>query len=282
MEVDLRLRGYSAITSRIYLACVRAFAAHCGRSPAVVGEDAIRAFLTHLLVERKVRPATQGVYAAALRFLYRVTLRRPHLAVLIPRPRVHSPLPVILSVGEVAQLLRAVRSLKYRAIFMTVYGAGLRVSEVRALQVTDIDSRRMLLHVRAGKGGYERHVLLSARLLAVLRQYWQTVRPPGSILFPGTKPGQPLSRKAVWHMLRKVVATSGLTKRISPHTLRHCFATHLLEAGTDLRTIQHLLGHRSIRSTVRYTAVSTQLLGHMRSPLDTLDGLGPPPPASPQ
>ena len=178
-----------------------------------------------------------------------------------------------LSTAEVERLLAAVHSPKHRAILMTAYGTGLRVSEILALQTTGVDGDRLLLRVRAGKGGHDRDVPLSPRLLTVLRGYWHEARPPGAYLFQGTKPArQPISRKAVWHMLRKVARRCGRTKRVSPHTLRHCGATHLLGAGTE-RTIQHLLGHRSLRSTARYTFVSRTVLSRVQSPLDRLDGL---------
>ncbi|MGH7645494.1 MAG: tyrosine-type recombinase/integrase [Gemmatimonadales bacterium] len=274
MDADLRLRGVSENTRQLYLRCARDFAAYCGRSPAAVGTAEVRTFLRHL-VDTQRAPSTCGVYAAALRFLYDVTLDRPAVAARIPRRRVPERLPVILSATEVERLLAAVHAPKHRAILMTAYGTGLRLSEILALQTTDIDGDRLRIRVRAGKGGRDRDVPLSARLLTVLRTYWQETRPPGSYLFQGTKPGQPISRKAVWHMLRKVAARCRLTKRISPHTLRHCFATHLLEAGTDLRIIQHLLGHRSLRSTARYTFVSRTVLARVQSPLDRLDGLWP-------
>ena len=273
METDLRLRGLSANTQRIYLRGVRDFAGYHRRSPAELGEPEIRAFLTHLLTARRVAPSTQGVYAAALRFLYRVTRRRPEVAGDIPRPRVPHRLPESLSAAEITRLLRVLRQVKHRTIVMTAYGAGLRISEVCALPRGDIDADRMVRHVRAGKGGHARIVPLSPRLLAMLRTHWRTTRPAGPYLFPGTKPGQPISRKAVWHLLRRGARWAGITKRVYPHTLRHRFATHLLEAGTDLRTIQQLLGHRSIRSTVRYTAVSQPVLDRVRIPLETLEGL---------
>ncbi len=279
MEADLRLRGYSANTRSTYLCCARAFVRYLGRAPAEVGEAEIRAYLMFLVAERRVRPATLGVHAGALRFLYRITLQRPELATHIPRPRVPERLPVILSVDEVAHVLGAVRAPKYRALFMTCYGAGLRISEALALQVADIDAARMQLHIRHTKGGGERSVPVSPRLLTVLRTYWQTTRPRRPYLFPGRNPDQPLTRASAGRALHQVVRASGLTKRITPHTFRHCFATHLLEAGADLRTIQHLLGHRSIRATVRYTFVSRTLLARVSSPLDRLPGLWDVPPA---
>jgi len=277
MEADLRLRGYAEKTRVAYVSCIRAVARHFRRSPATLGEDEIRAYLTYLIDVRRVRPATQVVHAAALRFLYRITLQQPELAARVPRPRRPLTLPAVLSVQEVGQVLGAITAPKYRALFLTCYGAGLRIGEACALERTDIDSTRMLLHVRHGKGGHERYVTLSPRLLAALRAYWRQARPRGSYLFPGATPHRPLSRDAAQRALRQVAAQCGLGKRITPHTLRHCFATHLLEAGAELRTIQHLLGHRSIRSTVRYTFVSRKVLERIQRPLDGLLGRCAPP-----
>jgi integrase/recombinase XerD len=185
-------------------------------------------------------------------------------------PRRPKRLPVILSGSEVEALLEAVESIKYRAALMTAYGAGLRIGEVCRLQVEDIDSRRMLLHIRDGKGGRDRYGVLSRRLLAVLRAYWKQVRPPKPYLFPGPKPDRPLSAESVRKVLRKAVQTSGITKHVTPHILRHSFATHLLESGTDIRTIQVLLGHQSIRTTQIYTQVSPEQIRRVKSPLDIL------------
>jgi len=247
MEADLRLRRRSERTCVAYLRCVRAFAAYHRRSPAELGEPEVRAFLTHLVEERRVSPSTQGVYAGALRFLYAITLRRPEVSALIPRPRIVRSFPAILSPEEVERLIATAWSAKYRALFMTAYGAGLRVSELATLEVSDIDSARLMLRI------------------GVLRAYWHEARRPGPYLFQGTRPGQPISTKAIWHMLRKVSRRAGIMKPIFPHTLRHSFATHLLEAGVDLRTIQQLLGHRSIRSTVRYTFVSSAVMARVQT-----------------
>jgi integrase/recombinase XerD len=277
MEADLRLRRRSEQTCVAYLRCVRAFAAYHRRSPAELGEPEVRAFLTHLVDQRRVAASTQGVYAAALRFLYAVTLRRPDISTLIPRPRVVRPLPTILSPAEVERLIATAWSAKYRAMFMTAYGAGLRVGELATLEIADIDAARLMLRIRAAKNGHDRDLPLSPRLLGVLRAYWQEARPRGTYLFQGNRPGHPISTKAIWRMLRTVSRRAGITKPVFPHTLRHSFATHLLEAGVDLRTIQHLLGHRSIRSTVHYTFVSPTVLERVTSPLDRLTGLWPSP-----
>src|SRR5213592_650319 len=187
MDADLRLRGLSENTRRLYLRCARDFTAYCGRSPAAVGTEEVRAFLRHLVDTRRA-PSTCGGYAAALRFLYDTTLDRPAVAARIPRRRVPERLPTILSPAEVERLLAAVHAPKHRAILMTAYGTGLRVSEIVALQTTDIDAERLLIRVRAGKGGRDRDVPLSARLLAVLRAYWQEAR-PAAISSRGRRPG---------------------------------------------------------------------------------------------
>jgi site-specific recombinase XerD len=271
MAVDLRLRGLSPVTQRMYLGCVERFVAHGRRSPTALGEAEIRAFLDHLVREKRVSPSTQKVYVAAIHFLYRVTLDRPVVVRRIPFPRdTRERLPEILSAAEVARLLGSVRRPKHRAMLMTLYGAGLRVSEVCALVPADIDSERMLIRVRAGKGDKDRYVMLSPRLLTTLRQYWRLRPPRGPYLFPSPRPDKPLSRMAVFRVVRQAARRAGLRKRVNPHMLRHCFATHLLEAGTDIRVIQVLLGHRSLRTTARYVMVSRQHVGTVVSPLDAL------------
>ena len=271
MEADLRLKGLRPSTQSTSVRCVRRFAQHFGRSPDRLGEAEVRAFLDFLTCERHASPSTRRVYVGALKFFYRVTAERPTVVMHIPYPRVTQPLPDILSPQEIAQMLAATRSLKHRAILMTAYGAGLRVSEICALCVADIDSERMLIHVRDGKGGKDRYVMLSPRLLLVLRAYWRQRRAaPGPYLFAGGRPGQPLSTKAIWRLVHQLVIRCHIAKHVTPHTLRHCFATHAMEAGTDLRTIQALLGHGSPRTTARYTLVSTRHIATVPSPLDAL------------
>jgi integrase/recombinase XerD len=272
MAVDLRLRGFSPVTQRMYLGCAQRFAAYHHQPPATLDEAAVRAFLDYLVRERHISRAALGVYVAALHFLYRVTLDRPDVVQRIRYPRRGSErLPEILSPAEVERLLAAARSLKHRAMVMVAYGAGLRASELCALTAADIDSERMLMRVRAGKGDKDRYVMLSARLLTTLRAYWRQRPPRGPYLFPRPGAGgQLLSRKALWHVLRRAARQAQLRKRVTPHVLRHSFATHLLEAGTDIRVIQVLLGHRSLRTTARYALVSRAHVGTVRSPLDTL------------
>lgn len=267
---DLKLRRYSPGTCRKYLSCVRGFIAYHRRPASEMGLDEVRAFLLHLSEERKVSPATQHQYVAALKFLYATTLGRPEVAFAIPWPKVPQALPPILSGTEVEGLLDAIGSVKYRTIVLTAYGAGLRIDEVCSLRVEDIDSQRNLLHIREGKHGRDRYVMLSARVLMALRTYWRATRPTGPELFPGARPATVVSHEAVRKALRRAAQQCKIHKRVTPHVLRHSFATHLLELGTDLRVIQALLGHRSIRTTVRYTRVSQAHVGRTQSPVDTL------------
>jgi site-specific recombinase XerD len=215
----------------------------------------------------------------ALRFLYKVTLKREWTPDDIPMPKKGLKLPIVLSPGEVTQFLAYVDSLKQRTILTTAYAAGLRVSEVTHLRVTDIDSQRMVVRVDQGKGRRDRYVMLSPRLLQALREYWKVVRPK-TWLFPGDIPGQPISRSAVELACHKAHRASGITKPITPHSLRHAFATHLLETGTDVRRIQLLLGHRSLATTSRYLKIATSTVCATTSPLDLLPEV-PPLPSEP-
>ncbi len=257
MSADLRLRGCSPKTVQTYLCCCRVFAAHYRRSPEQMGEAEIRRFLLHL--EQQGRSSsTRHVYANALKFLYKVTLERPDVAARIVGPRtVDQRLPDVLTGVEVEQLFEALGTTKYRAIAMVAYGAGLRVSEACSLCVEDIDSQRMLLHVRHGKRKRDRYVGLPQRLLIVLRAYYKAERPRAPFLFPGQRPGTCLSVSSVQKTLRLAAERAGLHKRVSPHMLRHSFATALLEQGTDLRIIQVLLGHASVATTQRYARVTS-------------------------
>jgi integrase/recombinase XerD len=268
MIEDMRLRNLAERTIDTYVDRVAAFARHFGTSPEHLGSDHIRAYLLHL-VEQKASWAQFNRTRSALRFLYRTTLKRGWVDDGVVCAKTPRKLPVVLSLDEVAQLFAAIGNLKHRAILMTAYAAGLRLSEVVALRAEDIDSRRMVLRVRQGKGRKGRDVMLSPRLLAVLRRYWQAVR-PRDYLFPGARPDRHISPRAVQKVCQAALIVSGLKKRASLHSLRHSFATHLLEAGTDLRTIQVLLGHNHLSTTARYTHVSTERLRSTRSPLDRL------------
>ena len=270
MKADLKLRRYKPGTIDGYLQCAKKFAAYHRRPPAEMGEEEIRKYLLHLVDERHIGPAGHKMHVASLKFLYGITLDRPEVAVRVPWPRVPIKLPDILDGSEVEEVLAAIDAIKHRAIVMTAYGAGLRISEACALRTTDIDSKRGVIHVRDGKRGRDRFVMLAQRLLACLREYWRTTRPVGPQLFPGNPPRNVISAEAVRRALRKAVAKTKIRKRVTPHVLRHCFATHLLEGGADIRTIQVLLGHGSIRSTARYTQVSTKHIARTQSPLDRL------------
>lgn len=269
METDLTLAGYSPSTAKIYLIYARKFAKHFMRSPAEMGEAEVRSFLMYLLQEQGISHATYRQYRAALQFLYTVTLRRPYETAYIPCHRKSHPLPVVLSQAEVSLFFNTLRSPKYRAIAMTIYASGLRISEVCRLQISDIDSQRMLIHVRNGKGQKDRYTVLSVRLLSVLREYWRIEKPP-LWLFPGCSPAEHVSPNTVRHGFHKALQGLNFTKKVNPHVLRHCFATHLLENGTDITLISALLGHKSIRTTEIYTHVSAELIAKVKSPLDLL------------
>ncbi len=270
MAADLRLRNLRPSTQGQYLRCVYKFAEHYRRSPAEMGWEEVRGFLLHLRDERGLSPSTQKVNVAALKFFYTVTLDRPEAVRPFFVPRIPHKLPQILSGSEVEELLALVRDIKYRGVLMTTYGSGLRINEACRIRVEDVDSKRMLLRVHDGKGGWQRCTVLSNRLLTTLRVYWKQKRPQGPYLFPGQRPGTPLSTDSVRRVLRKALKQSSIIKPVTPHILRHSFATHLLESGTDIRIIQVLLGHRSIRTTTLYTQVSTQHIARTESPLDLL------------
>lgn len=269
MTEDLLLRRYAPSTSERYVDCARAYVAYHHRPPEEMGEREVRQYLLHLVLERKIGPATQKMHVAGIKFLYAETLGRPEVVARIPWPKVRQKLPAILSGSEMDLLLQTMESVKYRAVVMTAYGSGLRISEVCSLRVGDIDSRRMLILIH-GKGGRDRYVTLPERVLFTLRRYWKSERPKGPELFPGQQPGTCVSASAVRSNLHQAVKKAKLGKHITPHSLRHSFATHLLELGTDLRVIQMLLGHASIRTTVRYTRVTDKHLARITCPVDVL------------
>ena len=280
MIEDMMLRNLTPGTIKAYVRCVADFARYFDASPEHLGSDQVRVFMLHLLQERCLSSGNANLYRCALRFLYRVTLGRDDVAVangLVSVKRART-LPVVLSLDEVARFLGAATNFKHRALLTTAYAAGLRLSEVVHLRVEDIDSQRMVIRVRQGKGRKDRYVMLSPPLLKLLRQYWKAVR-PREYLFPGARLGRPMSLDNVRHAYTAARQNSGLDKHVTTHTLRHSFATHLLEAGTDLRTIQVLLGHRRIDTTARYTHIATATLSSIRSPFDHLQ---PPQEARPQ
>lgn len=270
MADDLVLRAYRPSTVGIYLRQAERFAEYFTKSPDDMGELQIREYLLHLFRDEKAGPSAVKMSVAALKFLYTHTLNKPEEVVRIPWPKTRRPLPDILSGTEVSCLLESVRSLKHRMIAMTAYGAGLRVNEVCALKTGDIDSKRMLIHIRDGKNRRDRYVMLSTRLLLCLREYWKAVKPPGDWLFPGRTHNGHIGAGAVREAMRKAAADAGISKKVTPHLLRHAFATHLLETGSDIRTIQVLLGHGSIRTTERYVKVSRTHVRRVKSPLDLL------------
>ena len=270
MLEELQRRNYSAGTIRLYLLHVAAFAQHFHRSPDQLGAEEIRRYQLFLIQEKKLAWASYNQIVCALRFFYAKTLKRAFLLEDIPFPRHQQRLPLILSQEEVARILTAPQHLKSRALLMTIYAAGLRRSEVARLRVRDIDSARMTITVHQGKGQKDRVVMLSPVLLETLRQYWRYERPK-EWLFPGRNPNQPISGNDIFMVFQNAVRRAGINKKVCPHSLRHSFATHLLESGTDLRTIQILLGHRSLKTTARYLHVSQQQRQATASPLDRLN-----------
>jgi integrase/recombinase XerD len=269
MLEELQRRNYSSKTIRLYLRHVAEFAKHFHRSPDQLGAEDIRQYQLFLIQEKKLAWSSYNQIVCALRFFYAKTLQRAFLLQEIPFPRMQQRLPTILSPEEVAKILTVPPHLKTRALLMTIYAAGLRRSEAAHLQVNDIDSARMTITVRQGKGQKDRLVMLSPVLLQTLRTYWRHNKPK-QWLFPGKNPDQPISDNDVFAVFQNAVRRAGITKKVSPHSLRHSFATHLLESGTDLRTIQILLGHRSLKTTARYLHVSQQ---HVRATASPLDGL---------
>lgn len=277
MLEDMAVRNLAQNTQSSYLQQVTAYARYFHRSPDELGPEEVRTYQVYLTQTRRLSPSSVSVATGALRFLYKVTLKRDWAVEDIPMPKRPFQLPVILSREEVMHFLASVDSLKHRTILTTAYAAGLRISEACHLKVTDIDSRRMMLRVDQGKGAKDRYVMLSPRLLEELRAYWKAVRPT-LWLFPGDLPGQPITRGAVELACQKALRASRMTKPITPHSLRHAFAAHLLESGTDLRTIQLLLGHRSLATTSRYLKVATRTVCATPSPFDWLPQVEPPPP----
>ncbi|MCP3721245.1 site-specific integrase [Paraburkholderia sp. CNPSo 3281] len=266
---DMQIRNFAETTQQTYLLQVSSFARHFHRSPELLGPEEIRAWLVYLREERKLAPGSLGPTIGALRFLYRVTLKRDWSDEDFPFPRKPVRLPVVLSLEEITAFFESIATLKQRTILMVAYAAGLRVSEAVHLKVTDIDSKRMVIRVNQGKGHKDRYVMLSPRLLEILRTYWHDAH-PRDWLFPGDIPGHPITRCAVWYACVAARERSGIRKPITPHTLRHAFATHLLEAGTDVRRIQLLMGHRSLTTTARYLKVATTTVCATTSPFDLL------------
>lgn len=270
MVEDMQVRNLASNTQTSYLQQVSLFARYFNKSPEGLGPEDIRTYQVYLTNEKKLAPGSILIAVAALRFVYKVSLKKDwSFEDLIPAPKKPQKLPVVLSPEEVLHFLGCVGSTKHRAILTTCYAAGLRVSEAVHLQPTDIDSQRMVIRVEQGKGQKDRYVMLSPKLLETLRSYWRAFRPNGW-LFQGDVPGQPINRSSVEQACQKARRLSRIRKPITPHSMRHAFAVHLLESGTDVRTIQLLLGHRSLATTARYLRIATSKVCSTASPLDLL------------
>jgi site-specific recombinase XerD len=273
MLEELQRRNFAATTITTYLKAVEQFARYFKCRPDRLNHTHLRTYQAYLLRERKLMPHTVRLHVAALRFFFVKTLKRRYLLDDTPYPKAPRRLPSILSVDEVTQVIDAAASLSHRTMLMVLYSTGMRNAELRHLQVADIDSRRMLIHIRQGKGGRDRFVPLSATLLMTLRAYYRWMRPK-TWLFPGTVDGwradKPITPKVLWEACVVAARRAGLRKRCFPHLVRHSYATHLLESGADLRTIQLLLGHANVRHTVLYLHLSQRHLQAVANPLDAL------------
>ncbi|MHB8817326.1 MAG: tyrosine-type recombinase/integrase [Steroidobacteraceae bacterium] len=271
---ELARRNYTEGTTRSYLRTIADFASYFHRPPDQLGPEQIREYTAHLFRDRKLSDNTVNQMVGALRFFYLKVLNRPWGGHELPYPKKRIHLPVIWSPEEVACLIDAAPIPFYRTILMTLYGTGVRRAELAALKVSDVDTARMVLHVQDGKGGKDRDIVLSPRLLSELQQHSRRLRRASAVwLFPGGThhtADTPITDKVVWHACRESAKRAGVNKPLHPHTLRHCFATHLLEAGADLRTIQLLLGHSDLRETMIYIHLSKRHMGATASPLDAL------------
>jgi integrase/recombinase XerD len=277
MLEDMQIRNFSENTRKTYLLQVSLFARYFRRSPEGLGPVNIRSYQVYLTNEKKLSAGSILIATSALRFLYTVTLKRPwDVEDVLPMPKKSQTLPIILSPAEVRQFLSCVPRRKCRTVLTVCYAAGLRISEAIALKPTDIDSQRMTIRVAQGKGQKDRYVMLSDQLLTILRAWYRAARPT-TWMFPGVIPGSHITRCGIGDVCKLGVERSGLTKPVTPHSLRHAFATHLLEYGTDLRTIQLLLGHRSLSTTARYLRMAVSKVCATRSPLDLLPQPLPPP-----
>jgi len=274
MLEELQRRNYSDSTTRYYLQAVTAFAEHFGKPPDKLGPDELRSYQAYLLKERKLAVGTVIARVAALRFFFVRTLKRHEFKEDLPYPKKQRRLPTVLSLDEVVRLINAAGNLMQRALLMILYGTGMRRLEVSLLKVSDIDSQRMMIRVQRGKGGNSRDIPLSPALLETLQEYWRWKK-PRIYLFPSADghrgQDKPISDKTVWYACTEAARHAGLTKRVTPHTLRHSWATHLLEAGTDLRTIQILLGHGDLETTAKYLHLSQRHLQAVANPLDHLE-----------
>lgn len=268
MLEDMQIRNFAKGTQKNYIEAVARFAQHFWKSPSDLGPEHVRSYLLYL-TQKKSKASARGANAA-LRFMYCHTLEKDWKILRDPFPKCERKLPIVLSLGEVARFFEALTNVKYRAILMTVYGGGLRSSEAVNLKVGDIDSQRMQIRVRGGKGGKDRCVMLSPTLLICLREYWRIERPGHDWLFPGEPASKAISTRAVWLKVKRAAKEAGIGKSMTIHTLRHSFATHLLESGADIRLVQVLLGHRSLQTTALYTHVSQTRINATQSPLELL------------
>jgi len=271
---ELQRRNYSHRTAKMYLRIVRDFAEHFHCLPDKLGPEHIRRYQAHLFQVKHLAPASVAQYASALRFFFVKTLHRHFLAEHIPFPKQRRRLPAVLSREEVAKLIDSASNLYHRTLLMTLYSTGMRRAELCRLKVSDVDSQRMMIRIQQGKGSRDREVPLSPKLLETLRAYWRWMK-PRTFLFPGTVKGWradvPITANIVWLACREAARAAGITKRLSPHTLRHSYASHLLEAGADLRTIQVLLGHSSLQHTLVYLHLSPKHLQAIANPLEALE-----------
>jgi site-specific recombinase XerD len=269
MIEDMTMRNMSPLTQSSYISAVARLARHHRTSPDQLGIEHVRAFRLHL-IDRGLKTRTINPIMGGIRFFYAWTLGKPEIASQIAYGRVEDTLPAVLSQRQVLDLLQAEPDLMMRTIFITIYAAGLRISEVVRLTTADIKAERMVIHVRQAKGQKDRFAILSKQNLAVLRAYWKAARPQEPLLFPGDKTGCSITTRAVQRAFRNAADRAGLDQNVTPHTLRHSFATHLLEQGVDIRIIQDLLGHRSITSTTRYTRVALSTIAKIQSPFEQL------------
>jgi len=274
MLEELQRRNYSPNTIRYYLNTVTDFAKHFGKPPDKLGPDELRTYQVYLLKERKLAAGSVVARVAALRFFFVRTLKRHEFREDLPYPKRRERMPTVLSLEEVAKLINAAGNLMQRTLLMTLYGTGMRRTEVSLLKVSDVDSSRMMIHVELGKGGTSRDIPLSPALLETLREYWRWKKPRG-YLFPSGDPkrgkAQHISDKSIWYACKESARHAGITKHVTPHTLRHSFATHLLEGGTDLRTIQIILGHGDLETTAKYLHLSERHLRAIANPLESLN-----------
>jgi len=267
-------RNYSQTTVNTYLKVVEDFARHFGRPPDKLGKEQLRAYQVHLLQERKLGVRTVGLHTAALRFFFCKTLKRMYPVEEVPYPRAPRRLPIILTREEATRLIDSASNLFHRAMLITMYSTGMRRAELCRLKVEDIDSTRMLIHIRQGKGGKDRDVPLSPKTLETLREYWRWMKPK-TYLFPGTVNGsradKPITPKVLWEACREAAQRAGITKAVRPHLLRHSFATHLVEGGADLPTVQALLGHTDLKPTSIYLHLSERHIKAAGTPLDNME-----------